>query len=70
MLTTALITTGGKISFMCYPYFDSGAPFCSLLDTKKGGYFAITPIDGGEEFKTKQFYLPGMIFVVPSVSSN
>jgi GH15 family glucan-1,4-alpha-glucosidase len=60
MLTTALVTTYGSISFMCYPYFDSGAPFCSLLDSKKGGYFSITPMHDDGEFKAKQFYLPGM----------
>jgi GH15 family glucan-1,4-alpha-glucosidase len=69
MLTTALVTTYGKISFMCYPYFDSGAPFCYLLDSKKGGYWAITPVDGSEDFKTKQFYLPeSNILVTRSLS--
>ena len=66
MLTTALITTYGKISFMCYPYFDSGAPFCYLLDSKKGGFWAITPVEEDNDFKTKQFYLPGTIFFLPS----
>lgn len=61
MLTTALVTTCGNISFMCYPYFDSPAPFCSLLDCNKGGYFKITPVDHGEDFKSKQFYLPGTL---------
>ncbi len=61
MLTSALITTCGTISFMCYPYFDSGAPFCSLLDAHKGGFFSVTPISDIEnDIKSKQFYLPGM----------
>lgn len=71
MLTTALVTTCGNISFMCYPYFDSGAPFCSLLDIKKGGYFKITPLDHGEEFKSKQFYLPeSNVLITRSLSSK
>jgi GH15 family glucan-1,4-alpha-glucosidase len=44
MRTAATITTHGTIDFWCYPFFDSPAVFCSLLDSNKGGRWSIHPM--------------------------
>jgi GH15 family glucan-1,4-alpha-glucosidase len=44
MRTAATVTTHGTIDFWCYPFFDSPAVFCSLLDRNKGGRWSIHPM--------------------------
>ncbi|KAF2072849.1 hypothetical protein CYY_005826 [Polysphondylium violaceum] len=58
MLTTALISNHADMNFMCYPYFDSPAIFCSLLDSNKGGFWSIKPQNPKEEYKTRQSFWP------------
>lgn len=53
---TALVSRTGSIDFMCVPDFDSPTVFASILDAKKGGYFAVEP--EMENCQTKQLYLP------------
>ncbi|MFL5742243.1 MAG: glycoside hydrolase family 15 protein [Flavisolibacter sp.] len=54
--TIALVSLSGSIDFMCFPDFDSPSVFCKLLDTKKGGWFSISP--QMKNMVTKQLYLP------------
>ena len=54
--TIALVGLNGSIDFMCFPNFDSPSIFAALLDSEKGGSFAIEPLF--TEKKTKQLYLP------------
>ncbi len=54
--TTALVGIDGSIDFMCFPNFNSPSIFAALLDSQKGGFFQITPIE--ENIKKKQLYLP------------
>ncbi|PWK66333.1 GH15 family glucan-1,4-alpha-glucosidase [Mucilaginibacter oryzae] len=57
MQTVALVSLRGSIDFMSFPRFDSPTIFASLLDSKKGGYFAVEPqLDYAT---TKQLYIPG-----------
>ena len=56
LATTALVSLSGSIDFMCFPHFDSPTIFASLLDTNRGGYFCIKPMQG--EFKNRQRYFP------------
>ncbi|EFA84741.1 hypothetical protein PPL_01733 [Heterostelium album PN500] len=56
MLTTALVSNQGEMNFMCYPYFDSPAIFCKILDANKGGYWSIKPLVSA--YKCKQSYWP------------
>ena len=56
MKTVALVSMEGSIDFMCYPDFDSPSVFAKLLDSQKGGSFAVVPQI--KDFKTKQLYLP------------
>jgi pentatricopeptide repeat protein len=60
--TSALVAIDGTVDFMCLPRFDSPAIFASLLDTRRGGKFALAPKDG--RHVTKQMYLPGTAILV------
>ncbi|MBX9853530.1 MAG: glycoside hydrolase family 15 protein [Cytophagaceae bacterium] len=51
----AYVNTHANIVWMCWPQFDSSFVFGSLLDTKKGGEFSITP--HCQDFTTNQKYI-------------
>lgn len=57
MKTVALVSLDGNIDFMCFPDFDSPTIFASLLDSRNGGSFTVTP--QMPAIKTKQLYMPG-----------
>lgn len=57
LTTTALVSMGGSIDFMCFPNFDSPTIFAALLDHEKGGYFRIAP-QSGSGFHQRQRYFP------------
>ncbi len=42
--TAALVSNNGEIDWACFPNFDSDPVFFSILDRKKGGFFAIFPL--------------------------
>lgn len=51
--SAALVGIDGSIDWCTFPRFDSPSVFASILDAKKGGRFAITPIDiytGGQRY--------------------
>jgi GH15 family glucan-1,4-alpha-glucosidase len=56
MRSIALVSVEGSIDFLCYPEFDSPTIFAALLDTERGGSFALNP--GLEGMRVKQLYLP------------
>jgi GH15 family glucan-1,4-alpha-glucosidase len=58
MRTVALVSTAAEVDFFCYPYFDSPAIFCSILDRNIGGYFSLHPADPPDGIRTRQFYWP------------
>ncbi|MEU2160846.1 glycoside hydrolase family 15 protein [Streptomyces chengbuensis] len=60
--TAALVSTQGTIDWYCTPRFDSPSVFGSLLDSEKGGYFKVTPVD--RTYATKQLYLPDTAVLV------
>ena len=55
-VTAALVGTNGSIDFMALPRYDSPTVFAALLDSKKGGFFRITP--QLNNVGHKQLYLP------------
>jgi GH15 family glucan-1,4-alpha-glucosidase len=52
----ALIDDRASVVWMCWPRFDSSFVFGALLDTEKGGDFAVIP--EGDDYETEQHYLP------------
>jgi GH15 family glucan-1,4-alpha-glucosidase len=55
-LSTALISKGGSIDWLCWPRHDSGAVFLRLLDDEVGGFSDIV-IEGGRA--TDRRYVDG-----------
>ena len=60
--TVALVGIEGTIDWFCPDRFDAPSMFGALLDSHRGGRFAIRPAD--EAFTTKQLYLPGTAVLV------
>jgi GH15 family glucan-1,4-alpha-glucosidase len=56
MRTVALVSQGGSIDWMCFPYFDSPSLFGALLDDAKGGRFRLCPTRAPST--RKQLYWP------------
>jgi GH15 family glucan-1,4-alpha-glucosidase len=52
----ALVGLDGSIDWLCMPHIDSPSIFGALLDEKKGGRFAISPVD---EWDSAAEYIPG-----------
>ena len=55
--TAALVGKNGSIDWLCIPRFDSPSVFGAILDTDKGGFFRIAPIDMSD-VQCKQMYFP------------
>jgi len=53
--SAALVSGEGSIDWLCWPRFDSDAIFAALLDSAKGGRFAIRPAG---EFSVERAYAP------------
>ncbi|MFP3982985.1 MAG: glycoside hydrolase family 15 protein, partial [Desulfurivibrionaceae bacterium] len=53
--SVALVGLDGSIDWMCLPHLDSASVFGALLDDRKGGCFAITPVG---EYDSCQQYVP------------
>jgi GH15 family glucan-1,4-alpha-glucosidase len=56
MRTVALVGRNATIDWMCFPHFDSPSIFGSLLDSRKGGHWSISPVGVEEEAHFKQYY--------------
>ena len=54
--SAALVGLDGSIDWCCLPRFDSAAPFSRILDSRRGGYFQVTP--SGVRSVSRR-YLPG-----------
>jgi GH15 family glucan-1,4-alpha-glucosidase len=64
--TAALVERGGSIDWLCFPRFDSGACFASLLGTPENGRWLLAPVEGGT---TARRYLHGT-FVLETTWEN
>jgi GH15 family glucan-1,4-alpha-glucosidase len=54
--TAALVSRAGSIDWLCLPHFSGPSIFAALVDQKRGGRFAIEPV---QEFQSSRRYLPG-----------
>ena len=61
--TAALVERGGSIDWLCFPRFDSGACFASLLGNSENGRWLLAPREGGT---TTRRYLHGT-FVLETI---
>ncbi|WP_267145515.1 glycoside hydrolase family 15 protein [Myxococcus dinghuensis] len=52
--SAALVGRDGAIDWACFPRFDAPAVFCRILDARKGGCFAVAPV---EAFTSTRAYL-------------
>ncbi len=52
--TCALVSSEGSLDWLCFPRFDSPAAFAKIIDEKKGGHFAITPVG---DYRITQKYI-------------
>ncbi|MFC1761603.1 glycoside hydrolase family 15 protein [Planctomycetota bacterium] len=64
--SAALVSTTGSIDWCCLPDFDSSSFFAKLLDSEKGGNFAIEPLG---DYDTQQRYLRHTNVLVTSFTS-
>ena len=59
--TAALVTRDGSIDWLCWPRFDSGACFATLLGTAEHGRWRIAPAGGIA--RTQRQYLPDTLIL-------
>ena len=57
--TAALVSTGGNLSWLCWPDFDSEACFASILGTDENGIWSLAP--NSRSSSTMRRYLPGTL---------
>jgi len=55
--TVALVGKNGTIDWWCTPSFDAPSVFASILDSRKGGSFGISP-KNQDGMEVKQYYIP------------
>lgn len=51
----AYIDDHASVKWLCWPRFDSSFIFGSLLDSQRGGQFAIVPVG---DYTSRQYYIP------------
>jgi GH15 family glucan-1,4-alpha-glucosidase len=57
--TGALVSSAGSVDWLCLPRLDDGSYFGRLLDSERGGWCAITPVDPA--VRTSRRYLDGTL---------
>lgn len=68
MRTAALVGSDGTIDWYCPGRFDAASVFAALLDRRRGGYWSLTPRDGG--WTSRQLYLPDTAVLLTRFSSD
>lgn len=54
--SAALISKGGSLDWLCWPWFDSPSMFAAILDTERGGFWRISPLG---DYTVTRRYVPG-----------
>ncbi len=58
--SAALVSLAGSIDWLCFPRFDSGACFASLLGDKENGHWALAPVG---PTRSERSYRPGSLIL-------
>src|SRR5579871_6224545 len=66
--SAALVSSQGSIDWCCLPRFDSSSTFGRLLDTDRGGYYSLAPVDG--EYSTSRRYLDETLVLETSFEAD
>jgi len=65
--SAALVSRGGSVDWCCLPRFDSDSCFGRLLDRRRGGHFAIAPLD---PFRSRREYLGDSLVLATTFESE
>lgn len=65
--SAALVSRRGSIDWLCWPQFDSPSFLNRLLDARRGGYFAITPVGS---CTARRAYQPATAVLVTEFSTG
>ena len=69
LYTVALVGKNGSIDWCCIPNFDSPSVFGAILDSAKGGFFRIAPLENAG-IDLKQMYLPSTNILITRFLSH
>jgi GH15 family glucan-1,4-alpha-glucosidase len=68
--TVALVGKNGAVDWCCLPRFDAPSVFATLLDSEKGGFFRVSPLDYSPEIHYSQYYLSDTNILVTNFSTG
>src|SRR5262245_2989653 len=66
--TAALVSRGGSIDWLCWPRFDSGACFASLLGTREHGRWIVEPCAGNPQITRR--YRPNTLILETTFNTD
>lgn len=66
--TAALVGRDGSLDWLCWPRFDSGAVFASLLGNHDNGHWSLGPTD--PEARLRRRYVPASLILETEIETG